>query len=162
MCDTWHVYVVLSSLCIKRIWLWVLVNCLTFECANNISLLYFLVVHNIIHYTFVQSHMIYCSSVWGMGSKNSLFSIFVSQKGTVRNMTFTKLYKKDKTTVYYLGHVLRINQAVYDFEKFLETSVMIIISLSLRTVLTNQNTEHSHMIWKSGGPVLANQLWKRC
>ena len=49
--------------------------------------------------------MIYCSNVWGLGSKNSLQNIFVSQKRAIRTMTFTKLYKKDTTTGNYTyGH----------------------------------------------------------
>ena len=64
---------------------------------------------NTLYYSFIQSHMIYCSSVWGLGSKNSLSSIFVSQKRAVRTMTFTKLYKKDKTTgLYTYGHTKSI------------------------------------------------------
>ena len=50
--------------------------------------------------------MIYCSSVWGLGSKSSLSGLFVSQKRAVRTMTFTKLYKKDKITgLYTYGHM---------------------------------------------------------
>ena len=49
--------------------------------------------------------MIYCSNVWGLGSRNSLQSIFVSQKRAIRTMYFTKLYKKDSTTGNYTyGH----------------------------------------------------------
>ena len=58
-----------------------------------------------LYYSFIQSHIIYCSSVWGLGSKNSLQNIFVSQKRAIRTMTFTKLYKKDKLSgIYTYGH----------------------------------------------------------
>ena len=53
--------------------------------------------------------MIYCSNVWGLGSRNSLQSIFVSQKRAIRTMTFAKLYKKDATTGNYTyGHTKNI------------------------------------------------------
>ena len=49
--------------------------------------------------------MKYCSSVWGLGSKNSLSGIFVLQKRALRTMTFTKLYKKDEIKgLYTYGH----------------------------------------------------------
>ena len=34
--------------------------------------------------SFVQFHLNYCSSVWGLGSKNSLEKLFISQKRAVR------------------------------------------------------------------------------
>ena len=45
-----------------------------------------------LYYSFIQSHMIYCSNVWGLGTKRSLSSIFISQKTAIRAMSFTKLY----------------------------------------------------------------------
>ena len=41
-------------------------------------------VLKILYNSFVQSHLNYCSSVWGLGSKNSLEKLFVSQKRAVR------------------------------------------------------------------------------
>ena len=53
--------------------------------------------------------MVYCSNVWGLGSKNSVQSIFISQKRAIRTMSFTKLYKKDATTgSYTYGHTKNI------------------------------------------------------
>ena len=64
---------------------------------------------NKLYFSFIQSHMVYCSNVWGLGSKNSLQNIFVSQKRAIRTMTFTKLYKKDATTGNYTyGHTKNI------------------------------------------------------
>ena len=58
-----------------------------------------------LYYSFIQSHLVYCSSIWGTGSKNSLRSIFVAQKKAVRAISFTKLYSKDDTThEYSYGH----------------------------------------------------------
>ena len=63
----------------------------------------------LLYYSFIQSHMVYCSGVWGLGSKTSLNSIFLSQKRAVRIMSFTKLYKKDKLSgVYTYGHTKKI------------------------------------------------------
>ena len=64
---------------------------------------------NKLYFSFIQSHMVYCSNVWGLGSKSSLQSIFISQKRAIRTMTFTKLYKKDATTgSYTYGHTKNI------------------------------------------------------
>ena len=68
-----------------------------------------------LYYSFIQSHMIYCSNVWGLGTKRSLNSIFISQKRAIRAMSFTKLYKKDKITgVYTYGHT-KMKFAKYEF-----------------------------------------------
>ena len=62
-----------------------------------------------LYYSFIQSHMIYCVSVWGLGNKASINAIFVSQKKALRAISFTKLYKKDKITgVYTYGHTKKI------------------------------------------------------
>ena len=37
-----------------------------------------------IFHSFVQSHLNYCSSVWGLGSKNSTLKLFVGQKKAIR------------------------------------------------------------------------------
>jgi len=58
-----------------------------------------------LYYSFIQSHLVYCSSIWGTGSKNSLSSIFIAQKKAVRAISFTNLYVKDKNTQEYsYGH----------------------------------------------------------
>ena len=58
-----------------------------------------------LYYSFIQSHLIYCSSIWGTGSRNSLQKIFIAQKKSVRAITFTDLYTKDQSTqLYSYGH----------------------------------------------------------
>ena len=58
-----------------------------------------------LYHSFIQSHLIFCSTVWGTGSKNSLTKIFTAQKKAIRAITFTKLYTKNKTTLRYsYGH----------------------------------------------------------
>ena len=53
--------------------------------------------------------MVYCSNVWGLGSKNSLKCIFISQKRAIRTMSFIKLYKKDKINgTYTYGHTKKV------------------------------------------------------
>lgn len=83
--------------------------------ANNCGVLfrarYVLNIQSLklLYYSFIQSHMVYCSGVWGLGSKISLNSIFLSQKRAIRIMSFTKLYKKDKLSgVYTYGHTKKI------------------------------------------------------
>ena len=39
-----------------------------------------------IFHSFIQSHLNYCSSVWGLGSKNSVSKIFISQKKAIRTL----------------------------------------------------------------------------
>ena len=51
--------------------------------------------------SFIQSHLIFCSSIWGTGSKPSLQSISVAQKKAIRAITFTRLFTKDKNTQLY-------------------------------------------------------------
>ena len=55
--------------------------------------------------SFIQSHLIFCSYIWGTGSKCSLQSIFVAQKKAIRAVTFTKLFTKDnELQTYSYGH----------------------------------------------------------
>ena len=39
-----------------------------------------------LYYSFIQSHMIYCSVIWGLGSKHSLKSLFTCQKKAIRTL----------------------------------------------------------------------------
>ena len=58
-----------------------------------------------LYFSFIQSHITFCPSIWGMGSKNSISSIFIAQKKAIRALTFTKLFVKNKETdVYSYGH----------------------------------------------------------
>ena len=41
-------------------------------------------VLKLLYNSFIQSHLNYCSTVWGLGSKNSLNKLFVSQKKAIR------------------------------------------------------------------------------
>jgi len=55
--------------------------------------------------SFIQSHLIFCSYIWGTGSKCSLQNIFVAQKKAIRAITFTKWFTKDEETqTYSYGH----------------------------------------------------------
>ena len=55
--------------------------------------------------SFIQSHLIFCSYIWGTGSKYSLQNIFIAQKKAIRAITFTKLFTKDeKSQAYSYGH----------------------------------------------------------
>ena len=63
----------------------------------------------LLYFSFIQSHLIFCSSIWGLGSKNSLEKIFVAQKKALRAISFTNLYTIDKITkVYSYGHTKNI------------------------------------------------------
>jgi len=55
--------------------------------------------------SFIQSHIIFCSFIWGSGSKSSLQKIFIAQKKAIRAITYTRLFTKDKDTLLYsYGH----------------------------------------------------------
>ena len=48
--------------------------------------------------SFIQSHLVYCSNVWGLGSKNSVARIFSAQKRAIRGVKqgfVNYFYKKD-------------------------------------------------------------------
>ena len=82
-----------------------------------------------LYYSFIQSHMIYCVSVWGLGNKTSINSIFVSQKKALRAISFTKLYKKDKVTgVYTYGHTKKIFNE-YGFQTIHNLILMQVLNL---------------------------------
>ena len=58
-----------------------------------------------LYYSFIQSHLMYCCTVWGSGSKSSINQIFIAQKRAIRTMFFVKLYEKDELTgKYTYGH----------------------------------------------------------
>ena len=65
-------------------------NILASKVSRNAGLIYRLkglvpesVLKNLYN-SFIQSHLNYCSSVWGLGTKSSLNNIFISQKKAVR------------------------------------------------------------------------------
>ena len=43
-------------------------------------------VLKLVYNSHVQSHLNYCSNVWGLGSKNSINSIFIAQKKAIRSI----------------------------------------------------------------------------
>jgi exonuclease III len=53
----------------------------------------------ILYHSFIQSHLNYCSLVWGMGTKNSLKTLFVGQKKAVRAIIpgYVNYYYNKKT-----------------------------------------------------------------
>ena len=52
-----------------------------------------------LYYSFVQSHLCFCPSVWGLGSKNSLAKIFSAQKKAIRGIAkgYSNYYFKKDT-----------------------------------------------------------------
>ena len=66
------------------------INLLASKISRNAGILYRLkgivpdkTLRTIFH-SFIQSHLNYCSSVWGLGSKNSISKLFISQKKAIR------------------------------------------------------------------------------
>ena len=70
------------------------INLLTSKISRNAGILYKLKdlvpesTLRILFHSFIQSHLNYCSSVWGMGSKNSLNKLFVAQKKAIRSVHY--------------------------------------------------------------------------
>ena len=52
-----------------------------------------------LYHSFIQSHLNYCSLIWGMGSKNSIKTLFVGQKKAIRALIpgFVNYYYNKKT-----------------------------------------------------------------
>ena len=99
-----------------------------------------------LYHSFIQSNLIFCSTVWGTGSKNSLKKIFIAQKKAVRALTFTDLYKKDKTTqLYSYGHTK---------QHFNSNDVLTIHNLILAQVLS-----HQHKIYILRAPTHTQSLF---
>ena len=66
------------------------INLLSTKVSRNAGILYKLKsfvpdsVLKMLYNSFIQSHMNYCSSVWGLGSKNSISKLFTAQKKAIR------------------------------------------------------------------------------
>ena len=79
-----------------------------------------------LYYSFIQSHLIYCSTIWGTGSKNSLQKIFIAQKKAIRAITFTNLYTKDKISeTYSYGHT----KYLFNSNEFLTVHNLILVQM---------------------------------
>ena len=55
-------------------------------------------VIKMLYNSFIQSHLVYCSNVWGLGSKSSVERIFTAQKRAIRGVKqgfVNYFYKKD-------------------------------------------------------------------
>ena len=68
------------------------INLLASKISRNAGILYKLkdlvsekTLKTLFH-SFIQSHLNYCSTVWGLGSKNSLIKLFVAQKKAIRSV----------------------------------------------------------------------------
>ena len=92
--------------------------------------------------------MIYCSSIWGLGSKSSLNNIFTAQKKAVRAISHTKLYYKDETTeTYTYGHTKNIFNS-YEF-------------LTIHNIVLTQALSHMHKIYTEHSPKPIQTIFNR-
>ena len=97
-----------------------------------------------LYYSFIQSHLNYCSSVWGLGHKNSLRSIFIAQKRAIRTIFFVKLYTKNETSGEY---------SYGNTKPFFSTSkILTVHNLILHQAL---NLMHKIFIGLAPAPILA-------
>ena len=81
--------------------------------------------------SFIQSHLVYCSNVWGLGSKNSVARIFTAQKRAMRGVKqgfVNYFYKKDEKYIssnevfiiqakLQTSYTFKISTMVRDYEK---------------------------------------------
>ena len=81
------------------------INLLAAKISRNAGILYKLkgIVPNstlkLLYNSFINSHLNYCSSVWGLGSKNSTAKLFIAQKKATRALDNNyNNYFYDKTT----------------------------------------------------------------
>ena len=81
----------------------------------------------ILYHSFIQSHMNYCSSIWGLGSKHSINSLFVCQKKAIRALMpgFVNYYY-DKNTE---------NPPAHTKQAFNSLNILTIHSLILKNAL---------------------------
>ena len=75
------------------------INLLASKISRNAGILYKLkdllpesTLKTLFH-SFVQSHLNYCSSVWGLGSKNSTNKLFIAQKKAIRSLRYKLSYR---------------------------------------------------------------------
>ena len=99
-----------------------------------------------LYYSFIQSHLIFCCSVWGTGSKHSLRDIFVAQKKAVRAISFTKLYtKNEETQTYSYGHTKAIFNALG--------------ILTIHNLILTQLLSQMHKIYSLRAPIYTRSLF---
>ena len=81
------------------------INLLATKISRNAGILYKLKgivsdsILKMLYNSFVQSHLNYCSSVWGLGSNNSISKLFIAQKKAIRAIeNKCNVYFYDKVT----------------------------------------------------------------
>ena len=90
-----------------------------------------------LYFSFIQSHLVYCSTIWGTGSKHSLRSIFVAQKKAIRAISFTRLFTKNKETEEYTyGHTKPL---------FSSLEILTIHNLILLQLLSQMHKIYGHL-----------------
>ena len=104
-----------------------------------------------LYFSFIQSHLTFCPSIWGLGSKNSINSIFIAQKKAIRALTFTNLYVKNKeTNEYSYGHT----KALFNANGLLTIHNLILTQAlaQLHKVYIHQAPNHTIQIFSPCNP----------
>ena len=85
-------------------------------------------------HSFIQSHLNYCSLVWGLGSKNSLKKLFVCQKKAIRALIpgFVIYYYKEETD----------EPPAHTKETFAKLNIPTVYSLILKNLLIFMHKIH--------------------
>ena len=93
-----------------------------------------------LYHSFIQSHLNYCSLIWGMGSKNSIKTLFVGQKKAIRALIpgFVNYYYNKKTE----------EPPQHTKKAFNEYKILTVYSLILKNIMlfTCKSTHYPHLI----------------
>ena len=79
------------------------INLLSAKLSRNAGIIYRLKglvpqsILKTLYDSFIQSHLNYCSSVWGLGSKSSLQSLFIAQKKAIRALGYKNSFYNSNT-----------------------------------------------------------------
>ena len=93
-----------------------------------------------LYHSFVQSHLNYCSLIWGLGSKNSIKALFVCQKKAMRTLIPGYVnYYYNKTTKEPPNHTK---------QAFIENKILVVHSLILKNLMLfmHKLKYHAHLV----------------
>ena len=93
-----------------------------------------------LYHSFIQSHLNYCSLIWGLGSKNSIKALFVCQKKAMRTLIPGYVnYYYNKTTKEPPNHTK---------QAFNENKILVVHSLILKNLMLfmHKLNYHAHLV----------------
>ena len=129
------------------------INLLATKISRNAGILYKLKnfvpdsVLKMIYNSFIQSHMNYCSSVWGLGSNNSISKLFIAQKKAIRAIENKfNVFFYDKTT----GNTPCHTKSIFNRNKV----------LTIHNLITKNCLMQLHKVYLNVTPTSISSLFK--